>query len=92
MPSGGPRPKYHESVRKAVEDLLGAGARPCEIEDNLRVSYSWVCELEKLKQAVGTIDPPHPSIQGRPRKIHAQAEEGILNFLDNNPTAYLDEI
>jgi hypothetical protein len=54
MPSGAPRPKYHESVRKAVEDLLGAGARPCEIKHNLQVSHSWVCELEKLKQAFGT--------------------------------------
>jgi len=31
-------------------------------------------------------------VQGRPRKIHTEAEEGILDFLDDNPTAYLDEI
>jgi transposase len=92
MPSGSPRPKYHESVRKAVEDLLGAGSKPSDIERSLRVSHSWITELRKLKEAFGTAVPPHPSVQGRPRKIHAQAEEGILDFLDDNPTAYLDEI
>jgi transposase len=92
MPSGGPRPKYHESVRKAVEDLLRAGAQSSEIEQSLRVSQPWVSELRKLIETFGTAIPPHPSVQGRPRKIHTEAEEGILDFLDDNPTAYLDEI
>jgi transposase len=92
MPSGGPRPKYHESVRKAVEDLLGAGAQSSEIEQSLRVSQPWVSELRKLIQTFGTATPTHPSVQGRSRKIHTEAEEGILDFLDDNPTAYLDEI
>jgi transposase len=92
MPSGGPCPKYHESVRKAVEDLLGAGAQSSDIEQSLRVSQPWVSELRKLIQTFNTATPPHPSVQGRPRKIHTEAEEGILDFLDNNPTAYLDEI
>jgi hypothetical protein len=48
--------------------------------------------LRKLIEAFGTAIPPHPSIQGQPRKIHTQAEEGILDFLNDNPTAYLDEV
>jgi len=31
-------------------------------------------------------------VQGRPRKITHDAEEGILDFLEQNPTAYQDEI
>ena len=49
-------------------------------------------ELRKLIETFGTAIPPHPSVQGRPRKIHTQAEEGILDFLYDSPTAYLDEI
>jgi transposase len=56
------------------------------------VSDSWVYELRKLIETFGTTTPPHPSVQGRPRKIHAQAEEGILDFLKDNPAAYLDEV
>ena len=92
MPSGGPRPKYHESVRKAVEDLLRAGATQHEVVESLQVSKQWVCELRQLAEAFGTTIPEHPSVQGRPRKIHAEAEDSILDFLDDNPTAYLDEI
>jgi hypothetical protein len=40
MPSGGPRPKQHESVRKAVEDLLRACVRSYQIEGSLRISHS----------------------------------------------------
>jgi transposase len=85
-------PKYHESVRGAVEDFLRAGLGNSEIGLNLQVSNQWVSDLRKLLLAFGTTIPPHPSVRGRPRKIHAEAEEGILDFLENNPTAYLDEI
>jgi transposase len=84
--------KYHESVRGAVEDFLRTGLGNSEIGQNLQVSNQWVSDLRKLLQAFGTTTPPHPSVQGRPRKIHTQPEEGILDFLDDNPTAYLDEI
>jgi hypothetical protein len=92
MPSGGPRPKKHESVRKAVEDLLRAGVRSYQIKGSLRINYSWIHKLRTLIEAFGTTSPVYPSMQGRPRKIHAQAEDDILNFLDDNLTAYLDEI
>jgi transposase len=84
--------KYHESVRKAVEDLLRAGVTPYSIERDLQISHQWVYQLRQLVETFGTSIPAHPAVQGRPRKIHAQAEEGILDFLDNNPTAYLNEI
>jgi hypothetical protein len=45
-------PKYHESVRKAVEDLLRAGVRIIDIERDLRVSHQWVSDLRKLIEAL----------------------------------------
>jgi len=40
-----------------------------------------------------TVSPPPPlSVQGRPRKIHHDAEEGVKEFIEQNPTAYQDEI
>jgi len=84
--------KYHESVRQAVEDLLRAGVPPTDVHNDLQISSTWVYDLRKLIQTFGTATPPHPCVQGRPRKIHTEAEEGILDFLDDNPTAYLDEI
>jgi hypothetical protein len=35
IPSGGPRSKYHESIRQAVEDLLRAGAQSNKIQQSL---------------------------------------------------------
>jgi transposase len=84
--------KYHESVRQTVEDLLRAGVTPTDVYKDLQISSTWVYDLRKLIQTFKTVTPPHPSVQGRPRKIHTQAEDGILDFLDDNPTAYLDEI
>lgn len=37
MPTGGPRPKYHESLRKAVEDLLRAGVGVNNLADDLHI-------------------------------------------------------
>ena len=34
----------------------------------------------------------YPGVQGRPRKIHHEAEEGIKDFLDEYPTVQLDDI
>jgi transposase len=36
--------------------------------------------------------PPHLGVQGRPRKIYKEVEEGIRNFLDKYPTALQDKI
>jgi transposase len=84
--------KYHESVWQTVEDLLRAGVSPTDVYKDLQISSTWVYNLRQLIQTFGTATPPHPSVQGRPRKIYAEAEDGILDFLDDNPTTYLDEI
>jgi len=48
--------------------------------------------LRQNLDAFDTVSPPPLSVQGRPRKITREAEEGILDFIEQNPTAYQDEI
>jgi transposase len=89
MPS---RPKYAESVRQTVETCLRAGVGVVQIAEEVRISHSWVSHLRQNLDAFDTVSPLPLSVQGRPLKITHEAEEGILDFLDQNPTAYQDEI
>src|SRR5271170_268121 len=92
MPTGGPRLKYAESVRQTVEACLRAGVEVTQIADEVRVSHQWVSFLRQNLDAFDTVSPPPLSVQGRPSKITREAEEGILDFIEQNPTAYQDEI
>jgi DDE superfamily endonuclease/Arginine repressor, DNA binding domain len=38
------------------------------------------------------VSPAHLGVQGRPRQVSFEAEQGILEFIDQNPTCYQDEI
>jgi transposase len=92
MPTGGPRPKYAESVRQTVEACLRAGVEVNQIAQEVYVSHQWVSFLRQNLDAFDTVSPATLSVQGRPRKITREAEEGILDFIEQNPTAYQDEI
>ena len=85
-------PNYCESVRNSVKTCLAAGVKPIEIASKLRVSHQWVYKLQERLDAFGTVSPPHPSVQGRPRKIHQAAREGVADLLEQNNTVYQDEI
>ena len=85
--------------RAAVENmalLLATDIEPREIAQIYRCHASTV---GRIKQNVAIFGDPRPapvSIQGRPRKITAEALEGLLDWvLDNgeeHKTAYLDEM
>lgn len=92
MPQGGSHPKYSESVRQSVETCLRAGVNVTQIATEIHVSHQWVSSLRKNLDAFDSVSPPPLSVQGRPRKITHDAEEGIIDFLEQNPTAYQDEI
>ena len=49
-------------------------------------------QLRQTLDAFDTVSPPHLGVQGRPRKITADAEQGLLDFLDDNLTVYQDEM
>jgi hypothetical protein len=84
--------KYSNSVRCTVETCLRTGVPPLQIAEEIRVSHQWVYNLRKNLEAFDTVSPHPRSVQGRPRKIHHDAEEGVKDFLEQNPTAYQDEI
>ena len=92
MPSGGSHPKYSEQVRLLIESNLNVGVRPIDIAKRLQVSPAFVSRLRSNISLFGDVSPPPLSVQGRPRKIHSEAEEGILDFLDEYPTARADEV
>ena len=85
-------PKYCDFIRNTVETSLAAGVKPMEIASQLRVTHQWVYKLQHRLDAFGTVSPPHPSVQGRPRKIHLAAREGVAELLEQNNTIYQDEI
>jgi transposase len=79
-------------VRQTVEACLRAGVEVTQIAEEVHVSHQWVSFLRQNLDAFNTVSPPPLSVQGRPRKITNDAEERILDFLEQNPTAYQDEI
>ena len=85
-------PKYSDSVYHTVETCLRAGVEPLQIASEIRISNEWVYQLQQVLDAFGTISPPHLGIQGRPRKVTAEAEQDLLNFLNNNLFAYQNKI
>jgi len=79
MPS---RPKYSQSLRNAVETCLCAAIPLREISREVHVSCVWVYYLKERLDVFDTVSPPHCSVQGRPRKIHQEAREGVVEFLE----------
>ncbi len=75
-----------------IEDSIAAGCRTCDIARYLGVSNSMVSRLRGFYEVFGTVSPPYPGVQGRPRKIHREAEEGIIDFFEEYPTARQDEV
>jgi hypothetical protein len=87
-------PTYSDSVRCTIETCLRAGVEPLQIASEVRVSHQWVYKLRQVLDAFGTVSPPHLGVQGRPRKITVEAEEGLLDLgmtreysLGNTPQA-----
>ena len=92
MPSGGSHPRYSDQLRKLIEASIAAGVRTCEIASYFRVSEPMVSQLRGLYDTFGTVLVPALGVQGRPRKIHMEAEEGVVDFLEEYPTARQDEV
>jgi hypothetical protein len=76
-----------------LETCLRADVLPQDIAKEAHVSHQWVYQLRQTLEAFDTASPPPPlSVQGRPRKIHHDVEEGAKEFIEQNLTAYQDEI
>ena len=92
MPSGGSHGKYTLGCRRKLEQYLEIGLRPSDIAERLGVSRSWVSQLRGNYTVYGDVTPPHLSVQGRPRTIHKEAEEGVFDFMTEYPTAIQEEV
>ena len=94
MPSGGSHPRYARDLRALVEADLAAGVRQRDIARSHRVSESFVYQMRLHYEAFGTTQasPSLCALQGRRRKVHKEAEEGIIDFLEEYPTARRDEV
>jgi hypothetical protein len=86
------RLKYGNSVRCTVENLPARWCTTSKHRQRGAVSRQWVYQLRQSLEAFDTVSPPPLGVQGRPRKIHHDAEEGVKEFIKQNPTAYQDEI
>ena len=91
MPSGGSYPRYSDRLRQMIEDCISADVRTRDIARLLRIRDSMVSQLRGSFNVYGTVTPPS-ALQGRPRKIYREAEEGIVDFLEEYPTARQDEV
>ena len=49
-------------------------------------------QLRSNFTAFSTINAPRTTVQGRPRKIHAAAEEALLELLDEDPLLIRDKL
>ena len=92
MPSGGSHPRYTDRVRDLIQDSIAAGARTYDIAKCLNVSDSIVSRLRGFYETFSTVSPAHPGVQGRLRKIHQEVEEGVVDFLEEYPTARQDKV
>jgi transposase len=91
MPSGGPRRRVCNDVRKMILDDLHSGVTPKDITQRLRVSPQFITELRKTHDAFGTVHPTPWMKPGPASKIPTAAEEGMLDLLDQDPQATLAE-
>jgi transposase len=92
MVSGGSHPKYSAAVRAMLESHIQAGVRSRDIAKAMKVSESFVHQLRSNYEVFGTVSPPYPGVQGRPRLVHHEAEEGVYDFLLEYPMARRDEV
>ena len=94
MPSGGSHPRYDRQVRALLEANIDAGVRSRDIAQDMGVSESFVCQMRSHISTFGSIDAAssYNATQGRLRKIHHEAKEGIIDFLEKYPIARRDEI
>ena len=92
MPSGVPRPRYSDHIRELIEDCVVSGISTGKIAASIGVSPSIVSRLRSVYNVFATVSPLYPGVQGRPRKIYKEVEEGIIDFIEEYPTARQDEV
>jgi transposase len=85
--------------KAAVENmalLLASDVKPREIAQSYRCHATTVLRIKHNVDLFGEARPAPPGVIGRPRKITAEALEGLLDWVldngDDQKLAYLDEM
>ena len=60
--------------------------------ENISVGLSWANKLKNQFDAFGAVSPPSMVAQGQPRRFIARHRKRLSKFLEQNPSAYQDEI
>ena len=87
-----PGKRFTQVLREEIQNAIAAGVPPLQIAVSFRVCHEWIYELRLNYEAFGTVSPAPARKLGRPPAIFADAIEGMRDFLDEYPQAYLSEI
>jgi transposase len=91
MPTGGARFPFADSVRDRVRIQIEMGVGNSDIAADCRVSPSYVSKQKALLKVIemGLVDS---GVSSRPRAIHKEAQQAIVDFIEDFPTARRDEV
>jgi transposase len=92
MPSGGSHPRKTEAVRNHVSTLLSVGVEPAEIKSIVGCSGAFITQQKKRDRIKELGLDPYSVVRGRPRLIHDDALKTMVDFIEDFPLAYRDEV
>jgi transposase len=92
MPSGGVHRPYAQSVHNQVILQIELGLSNGDIAKACHVSPSFVSQKKAYLKLQELGLEEHSGVRGRPKAIHKEAIQGIVDFLEDFPTARCDEI
>ena len=94
MPSGGSHLRKAQSVRNHVSNQISLGMTNKEIVEanNGTVSSSFVTQQRQRDEAEALGLEEYMLVRGRPPSIYGESLQTVIDFLTNNPPAYIDEI
>ena len=88
--------RFSKAAAENMALLLATDVDPKEIASIFRCHAATVYRIKQNVKLFGDPQPAPISVQGRPRKITAEALEGLLDWVLNNEeehkTAYLNEM
>lgn len=89
-PSTGHRLQF--AVTQRLQEMFAQGYNNCEIQRRTGISRPTISKI-RLSFDVYSQPYPPPTIHvGRPRRLLEYQRKGLLNYLKEKPTAYLEEM
>jgi len=83
---------WSDQINAQVEILLKCSIPPKQIAEDVNLSISSVYRKKAKLEAFGTVNPAPLQVLGRPRALTREHEITIAEFIEDNPTVFVDEI